>query len=108
MDSVMNKQWIYAELDEIPPCDFCNMPAHVDAATSLTGNPWAYMCFKHWEIKGYYKRLGMGIGQLLIPYGSEMENYSSADIEHLRNMAERYDQPMFKGDGLHPFALFGD
>ena len=95
MNIKLNRQWVYVDADEVPPCDFCNMPAHVNAVTSVAGHAWADMCFKHWELQGYYKKLGK-LGKLLIARGAEMENYSSADIEHLRNIAERNDQPMYK------------
>ena len=114
----MAKEWVYIDADEVRPCDFCNMPAHVDGVTSLAGHLWANMCFKHWEINGYYKKLGLGIGQLLIVRDKErpshightmMEKYSSADTEQLRSMAERNDQPMRGKEPLYKKdALFGE
>ncbi|AOE44856.1 hypothetical protein BI084_gp44 [Gordonia phage Terapin] len=49
------------EVDEIPKCAFCGIPAVYDAK-STTG-PWGFMCQKHFEKHGI--QLGLGWGQRL-------------------------------------------
>jgi hypothetical protein len=49
---------------KLPKCMYCDDDAHYDAKTIY--GFWANMCFKHWKVYAYSKKLGLGIGQNLI------------------------------------------
>lgn len=69
----MSPNYETARVSEMPQCDFgCGETALYDAQTSM--GPWAYMCQSCFDVNGPGK-LGLGIGQRLVPLKSEEDEF---------------------------------